>query len=86
MEQYWFPTPENPGDEKTHTPIQKRIFSELRTLQELEPLNPLDNGQSRQQLLSNFDWKDSMLNGEEITSIENPLVEFHNIFAYLTIP
>ena len=26
-EQYWFPTPENPGDEASHTPIQKD-FSE----------------------------------------------------------
>ena len=25
-EQYWFPTPENPGDEMTHTPIQQRIL------------------------------------------------------------
>ena len=32
-EQYWFPTPENPGDEASHTPIQKRILRELRNLQ-----------------------------------------------------
>ena len=25
-EQYWFPTPEQPGDPTTYTPIQKRIF------------------------------------------------------------
>ena len=65
MEQYWFPTPDNPGDETSHTPIQRRKLSELRILQELEQLYPLDDEQSRQQFLSNFDWKDSMLNSQE---------------------
>ena len=81
MEQYWFPTPDNPGDEAFHTPIQKRILSELRTLQELEQLNPWDDEQSRQQFLSNFDRKDSMLNVQEIKTIENLLVEIHDLFA-----
>ena len=60
VNQYWFPTPENPGDESTHTPIQRRILTELRNLQELEQLNPLQDEQSRQQFLSNFHWQDSM--------------------------
>ena len=38
-EQYWFPTPENPADEASHTPIQKRILREIRNLQEVESLN-----------------------------------------------
>ena len=46
-EQYWFPTPENPGDEASHTPIQQRILRELRNLQEAEELNPQDNIESR---------------------------------------
>ena len=29
-EQYWFPTPDNPGDEQFHTPIQRRILQKLR--------------------------------------------------------
>ena len=29
-ETYWFPTPQNPGNEKEHTPIQTRILNELR--------------------------------------------------------
>ena len=80
-EQYWFPTPENPGDEESHTPIQKKILRELRNLQEAEKLNPQDNEESRQQFLSNFDWKDSMLQQHEIKQIEALLVEFHDIFA-----
>ena len=45
-DKYWFPTPENPGDEAFHTPIQKRILSELRNLQEAESLNPQQNEES----------------------------------------
>ena len=65
-EQYWFPTPENPGDEESHTPIQKRILGELRILQEAESLNPQEDEESRLKFLSNFDWKDSMLQQHEI--------------------
>ena len=60
-EKYWFPTPENPGDEASHTPIQKRILRELRSLQEAEKLNPNDDEESCRKFLSNFGWKDSML-------------------------
>ena len=60
-ENYWLPTPEEPGDPQHHTPIQKRILSELINLQELEKLNPHDDTESRRQFLSNFDWTDSML-------------------------
>ena len=57
-ENYWFPTPENPGDPQLHTPIQQRILKELHNLQELEKLNPQDNPGSKQQFLANFDWAD----------------------------
>ena len=80
-ENYWFPTPEDPGDPQHHTPIQKRILSELINLQELEQLNPQEDPESRQQFLSNFDWTDSMLQPAEIARIEDLLVEFHDIFA-----
>ena len=80
-ENYLFPTPENPGDPQQHTPIQKRILSELISLQELEKLNPQDDPESRRQSLSNFDWTDSMLQSTEIARIEDLLVEFHDIFA-----
>ena len=80
-EQYWFPTPENPGDEASHTPIQQRILRELRSLEEIETLNPQDNEESRRKFLSNFDWKDSMLQQPEIKQIETLLMEFHDIFA-----
>ena len=37
-ETYWFPTPQNPGNEKEHTPIQTRILNDLRELEQLEKL------------------------------------------------
>ena len=52
---YWFPTPENPGNEREHTPIQTGILNELRELEQLEKLNPLEDTNSRDQFLSNFD-------------------------------
>ena len=80
-ENYWFPTPEDPGDPQQHTPIQKRILSELINLEELEKLNPQNDSESRRQFLSNFDWTDSMLQSAEIAHIEDLLVEIHDIFA-----
>ena len=80
-ENYWFPTPEEPGDPQTHTPIQQRILRELRNLQDLEKLNPQDDPESRKQFLANFDWTDSTLNPAKIAQIEELLVEFHDIFA-----
>ena len=79
-ENYWFPTPEDPGDPQHDTPIQKRILSKLLNLQELEKLNPQDEPESRRQFLTSFDWTDFMLQ-DQITRIEDLLVELHDIFA-----
>ena len=80
-ETYCFPTPQNPGNEKEHTPIQIRILNELRELEPLEKLNPLENTNSRNHFLSHFDWTDSTLQPEAKQAVENQLVEFHDIFA-----
>ena len=53
-ETYWFPTPQNPGNEREHTPIQTRILKEIWELEQLERLNPLEETKSRNQFLSNF--------------------------------
>ena len=80
-EHYWLPTPEDPGDPQHHTPIQKRILSELISLQKIEKLNPQDDPESRRQFLTNFDWTDFMLQPAAKSRIEDHFVEFHNIFA-----
>ena len=80
-ENYWFPTPENPGNPDERTPIQKRILRELQALQDLETLDPTKDEESRAKLLENFDWKDPTLTPEEKEKIEELLVEFHDIFA-----
>ena len=80
-ETYWFPTPQNPGTEQEYTPIQTRILNELREIEQLEKLNPLENIDSRNQFLSNFDWTDSTLQQDAKQAVENLLVEFHDIFA-----
>ena len=80
-ETYWFPTPQNPGNEKEHTPIQTRFLNELRELEQLEKLNPLENTNYPNQFLSNFNWTDSTLQPEAKQAVENLLVEFHDIFA-----
>ena len=79
--QYWFPTPEQPGDPTTYTPIQKRIFDKLVELQTLEKLNPQDDEKSRETFLDNFDWSDTTLILFERQKVEELLVEFHDIFA-----
>ena len=42
-ETYWFPTPQNLGNEKEDTPIQTRILNELRELEQLEKSSPLED-------------------------------------------
>ena len=78
---YWFPTPQNPGNEQEHTPIQTRILNELRELEHLEQLNPLEDTNSRKQFLSNFHWTDSTLQPDAKQAVEDLLAEFHNIFV-----
>ena len=46
-ENYWFPTPQNPGNGQAHTSIQTRILNELRELEQLEQFNPLEDTDSR---------------------------------------
>ena len=80
-ETYWFPTPQNTGNEREHTSIQTRILYELRELKQSEKVNPLEDTDSRDQFLSNFDWTDSTLQPHAKQAVEDLLVEFHDIFA-----
>ena len=81
QETHWFPTPEQPGDPTTYTPIQQRIFVELTELIQLEELNTNDSEESRKKLLDHFDWIDTTLSPFEKQHIEDILVQYHDIFA-----
>ena len=78
---FWFPTPENPGKPKDHTPIQTRILRELKELKDKENLNPQESIESRNNFLKRFDWNDTLLTEMEKQAIEDILVEYHDIFA-----
>ena len=81
QETYWFPTPEQPGDPNTYTPIQQRIFDELTEPKQLEQLNPNDNKESRTKFFDHFDWTDTTLSSFERQHIEDILKQYHDIFA-----
>ena len=78
---FWFPTPENPGKTEDHTPIQRRILTELRESQRREKLNPEDDSESRMEFLKTFDWTDTLLTETEKQAVGDTLVEYHDIFA-----
>ena len=80
-ETYWVPTPQNPGNEREQTPIQTRILNEIRELDQLEQLNPLEDTDSRNQFLPNFDWTDSTLQLDAKQAVQDLVVELHDIFA-----
>ena len=77
----WFPIPLNPGNQREHTPIQTRILNELQELEQFEQLNPLEGTNSRDQFLSNFYWRESILQLDAKQAVEDLLVEIHDIFA-----
>ena len=58
IETYWFPTPQELGDETHHAPIQKRIFQELIASHRFEQRKQPDDQDLRDQFLSNFDCTD----------------------------
>ena len=78
---FGFPTPENPGKLEDHTPIQTRILNELNELKDKEKLNPQESKESGNKFLKRFDWTDTLLTKTEKQSIEDSLVEYHDIFA-----
>ena len=51
VEKFLFSTPENPGNEDEHSPIQTRIIKELRELSELEKLDPTENEEIQNKFL-----------------------------------
>ena len=46
----WFSTPENPGNEEEHTPIQRRILKKIRELIKKEELDRTKDQESRKKI------------------------------------
>ena len=78
---FWFPTPNDPGDPNTHTPIQSRILREIKELEEIQKLNPTNSDEEREAFLNNFKWDDTQLSADDQKDIEERLIEFNDIFA-----
>ena len=78
---FWLPTAENPGKLEDHTPIQTRILNQLNELKDKEKLNPQESTKSRKKFLKRFDWTDTLLTETEKQTIEDILVDYHDIFA-----
>ena len=57
-QEFWFPTPDNPGDPSTHTPVQRRILREIEELEEIQKLSPTNSPQEKQKILEYFKWED----------------------------
>ena len=80
-ENLWFPTPENPGNEDEHTPIQRRILKEIRKLIKKEQLDPTKDPESRKEFLDMFKWEGSQIEGNDKEQLEQTIVEYNDIFA-----
>ena len=80
-ENFWFPTPENPGNEDEHTPIQRRILKEIRELIQKEQLDPTKDQESRKNFLDMFSWEGSKIEGDDRKQLEETIVEYNDIFA-----
>ena len=78
---FWFPTPEDPGDPNTHTPTQSRILQEIKELKEIQKLNSSNSPEDRESFLKNSKWEDTQLSEDDRKDIEEILVEFKDIFA-----
>ena len=66
----WFPTPENPGNEDEHTPIQRRILKEIRELIKKEELDPTMDQESKKKFLDMFQWEGSQIEGNDSRQLE----------------
>ena len=78
---FWFPTPENPGDPGTHTPIQSRTLREIKELEEIQQLNPNNSAEEREAFLQNFKWDDAQSSENDKKDIEEIIIEYNDFIA-----
>ena len=81
-ENFWFPTPENPGNEEEQTPIQRRILKEIRELIKKEEVDPTKDLESRKKFLDKFQWEESQIERNDRKQLEKTIIiEYNDIFA-----
>ena len=80
-ENFWLPTPENPGNEEEHTPIQRRILKEIHELIKKEQLDPTKDQESRKNFLDMFQWDGSQIEGDNRKQLEQTIIDYNDIFA-----
>ena len=78
---FWFSTPDNPGDPSSHTPIQSRILRKIQELESIKKLKTHSSPKNRASFLANIKWEDSQLNEKDKVDIADILVEYNDIFA-----
>ena len=78
---FWFPTPETCKDPEKLRGVEKRIYTGLSKLQELDKIDPQTDKSSRDHFLQRFKWKDSVLNESQKQQVEELLVKFSDVFA-----
>ena len=78
---FWFPTPETCKNPEKLQGVEKRFYTELSKLQELDKIDLQTDKSYRNHFLRRFKWKDPVLNESQKQQVEELLVEFSVIFA-----
>ena len=77
----WFPTPETCQNPENLPPVQRKIYDQLTEFQKSDTLDPVKSTADREKFLKQFNWSKSALTSEQITEIQELLVEYYDIFA-----
>ena len=80
-EKFCFPAPETCQNPSALKAVEKRIFTELQKLQELDSIDQHNKNEGRNHFLQRFKWNASILKADEKEQVEELLVEFSDIFA-----
>ena len=80
-EKIWFPTPETCANPESLPPLQREIFDNIAEQQNRDSLNPMTNANDKETFLNQFNWYKSSLTKEQISQMQELLVEYYDIFA-----
>ena len=82
---FWFPTPENPGNEEEHTPIQGWILKEIhqnsKALIKKEELDLTKDQESRKKFFDMFQWEGSQIERNDRKQLEQKVIEYNRYIS-----